>query len=120
MQGYKCKEPIYQNSELSVIFWADAVVQPVAMMIKLRATPVACSTMLCTFLYVNFANVTEQLNWLSIICSCDIKVHIVFSVKSLLSDERIGGNLSCDDIRIVSSEDSWKKETKEDESDNRE
>ena len=120
MQGNKSKEPIYQNSELPVILWADAIVQPVTMMIKLRAAPVACSTMLCTFLYVNFTNVTEQLNWLSIICSCDIKVHIVLIVKPLLGNERICGNLRCDDVRIVSCEDSSKKETKENESDSRE
>ena len=106
MQGNKCKEPIYQNSELPVIFRADAIVQPVAMVIKLRAAPVACTTMLCTFLYVNFANITEQLNWLSIVCSCDIKLHIMLIVKPLFGYERIGGNLSCDDVRIVSSEDS--------------
>ena len=89
-------------------------------MIKLRAAPVACSTMFCAFLYVNFANVTEQLNWLSIICSCDIKVHIVLIVKPLLGNEGICGDLSCDHVRIVSCKDSCKKEAKENKRDSRE
>jgi len=58
----EAQEGVDQAAEILIVGCADAVVQPLAMMVEFFAAPVARSAMLCVLLDISDANTAEEVH----------------------------------------------------------
>ena len=59
---FKDKIGIYKSSKLSIISRANAIIQPVTVVIELLTASIASATVLCTLLHVRIADVAVEVH----------------------------------------------------------